>query len=127
MVVSIVLWTVTSITIALFQCKMPGTWKFIGNTCINHTALWNYSNVFNLLLDACLIILPVTLVWNLRLNRTHRIVVIACFLARIVYAVPLSFDFLEFEPVLTFLQYSWSIICTPCLGKPSKEYIGQYL
>ncbi|KAI1204757.1 uncharacterized protein F4807DRAFT_446104 [Annulohypoxylon truncatum] len=78
------LWMLTSVILLLFQCSSPTFWDFITNWCINRLAIWYYINVVNILIDICLIVLPVTVVWKLQTQFKRKLVVISCFTTRIL-------------------------------------------
>lgn len=77
-----IVWVVVSIFLILFQCHIPETWNFISNTCVDRNAMWNFINVFNMLVDVALVCLPITIMWNLRVHSTQKAIVMACFAAR---------------------------------------------
>ncbi|KAI9881206.1 MAG: hypothetical protein M1830_007184 [Pleopsidium flavum] len=77
-------WAVTGEFVAAFQCHLPAPWKFIGNTCINRAAFWSYFGILNILLDLTLILLPLGIVWELKVDLKRKAVIIACFVPRIM-------------------------------------------
>jgi len=77
-------WTTTAVFGLLFQCNTPEVWNFLQNTCINRLAFYTFVEIASIALDACLILLPVMIAWQLQLNLKSKLVIIGCFASRIL-------------------------------------------
>ncbi|OTB17308.1 hypothetical protein K445DRAFT_57047 [Daldinia sp. EC12] len=92
-------WALTSILVLIFQCDPPGTWKILGDECIDQDAMWNYINTVDIVLDFCLIWLPFVVVWKLQTHLQRKITVISCFATRILTIAALIWQMRESQTV----------------------------
>jgi hypothetical protein len=76
------LWGLSSLLTLFFQCRVPQVWNILSSKCIDRNAFWDYSNVVNIIIDACLIGLPVVVVWNLQMAGRRKVVIFGTFAAR---------------------------------------------
>ncbi|MCJ1328302.1 hypothetical protein MMC10_004978 [Thelotrema lepadinum] len=92
------LWTVAGVFTLLFQCHTPHTWQFIDNQCIDRTAFWVFYTVVRLITELALIILPIALIWAVKLSRGKKSLVIVPFLLRILVIIPAIAQLAYFVP-----------------------------
>jgi len=126
------LWGITSFLVTAFECQAPSVWKVVGNNCISLNAFDNYLQITNILTDLLLIILPVVVLWDVKISARRKVAIVGCFVARglVVAAVivqlviwnssnrleDLSFDLWE-PTVVTQIVVMLSIVtaCIPYL------------
>ncbi|KAI1465381.1 uncharacterized protein F4812DRAFT_438498 [Daldinia caldariorum] len=92
-------WASSSVLMLIFQCDTPGTWRILGDNCINQNAMWNYINTVDIVLDFCLIWLPFVVVWKLQTHLKRKIAVISCFATRILTIAALIWQMIESQKV----------------------------
>ncbi|OCK78505.1 hypothetical protein K432DRAFT_427219 [Lepidopterella palustris CBS 459.81] len=80
-------WSVTSIFAASFQCSPSNTWKFLNNKCFNRTAFANYIGISNIILELIFILFPSIIIWKLRANKRGKLCATLCFSARLCVVV----------------------------------------
>lgn len=76
-------WGITAGFGSMFHCDPPQVWNFLDNKCINRMKFNTAMEIFNVFLDIVLILLPILVVWDLKLPLNPKLVVVSCFLPRI--------------------------------------------
>ena len=79
-----ILWAIVSLSVAAFQCHVPETWNFLSNSCINRTSFWAFVNIFSILLDMPLIVVPISVVYDLQTKLNHKMLIIGVFSSRLL-------------------------------------------
>lgn len=82
--VGILIWTVTAIFLAAFQCSTPDTWNFIDNRCISRAGYWTFIHVASVILDLANIAIPIFTFRELQVGLQRKILVMAVFSCRIL-------------------------------------------
>ncbi|KAI4252320.1 MAG: hypothetical protein L6R42_008010 [Xanthoria sp. 1 TBL-2021] len=78
------IWTVTSLLVVAFECKLPTPWSITSSgQCIDLLAFWTYYGIFNIITDIALIALPVSIVLKLQMRASQKAVIIACDASRL--------------------------------------------
>ena len=131
------LWGVGSLLAAAFQCSVPMVWRLTGNTCfdivssptdsikIAHLCLRTIKHVFSISFDAINILTELTLVvWptfimiRLHASKKRRIVFIAAFGCRVLYA---PFDRCCEDLWTDFIQRNRCLYCSNGLHSPGSR------
>jgi len=94
-------WGVGSAFAYIFQCRLPSPWEFQNNTCVDQAALYYVTGVFNIASDFIIILMPAIIVFNVRLKRNERMVIIGIFGTRIAAILAAAVE-LGYLP-----QYLW--------------------
>ncbi|KAH9890135.1 hypothetical protein F4778DRAFT_773126 [Xylariomycetidae sp. FL2044] len=79
-----ILWALTSTAPLVFQCSTPRVWDLTNNVCISREAVWYYISTLNMLLDVCLVVLPILVAWQLQTNVRRKLTITSCFSARVL-------------------------------------------
>ncbi|KAI2602616.1 hypothetical protein GGR54DRAFT_494464 [Hypoxylon sp. NC1633] len=121
--VATLLWTFSSIPALVFSCDTPRVWDFLTNKCVNQAALWDYINVGNIVLDACLIWLPLTVVWGLQAQNKRKLILMTCFGTRGFTIAAVIWQMVESQQIsnhddatFTFWPIVLSMSLAQCLG-----------
>ena len=83
-----IIWTVNAVLGFIFECQVPDPWNFLDGVCFNRYAFFTFVQVFNLLIDVGLILLPISMFAHLQTKARAKIIVIGCFSSRILYIHP---------------------------------------
>ncbi|KAI1453746.1 hypothetical protein F4805DRAFT_358347 [Annulohypoxylon moriforme] len=117
---AILLWMLTSVIVLLFQCNTPSFWDFITNTCLNRLAMWYYINITNIVIDICLIVLPVTVVWQLQTRFKRKLVVMTCFTTRILTIAAVGWQIYETQTLADYADATftyWAFVLAMTLAQ----------
>ncbi|KAI1442836.1 hypothetical protein F5Y02DRAFT_420605 [Annulohypoxylon stygium] len=117
---AILLWVLTSVIILLFQCGNPRFWDFLTNWCMNRLAIWYYISIANIIIDVCLIALPLTVIWTLQTQFKRKIVVMSCFTTRLLTIAAISWQIYEIPKLNDYADptYSyWSFVLSMTLAQ----------
>ncbi|KAI9793076.1 MAG: hypothetical protein M1816_000974 [Peltula sp. TS41687] len=123
--VVVLLWFVSAIFAAAFQCGLPRPWDSRAGRCFDSRIFWYITGAVDILTDVAMIFLPIWLVWALQMSRlkkvivviafNFRILVIAAAICRLVYigrlhgSTDLTFDSIPFH-IATQCQAHLSIL-----------------
>ena len=77
------IWTVTAIFLAAFQCSTPDTWNFIDNRCISRAGYWTFIHVASVILDLAIIMVPIFMLRELQVGLKQKLLVMAVFSSRV--------------------------------------------
>jgi hypothetical protein len=90
--VSIISFYIAITTVKIFECNpRERIWdRSIPGTCVDIGSLLNASGFFNLLTDTIVLLIPVRCVWNLKMKRKKKLLVIMVFTVGSMYAPPSS-------------------------------------
>ncbi|KUJ13412.1 uncharacterized protein LY89DRAFT_158151 [Mollisia scopiformis] len=94
------LWTISSLFALLFQCHLPHVWQFIDNRCINKVSFWISYTVVHIVTELAVIFLSVVLVWDSKLLRGVKLLVVFPFTLRILVLVPAIAQIAYFAPAI---------------------------
>ncbi|KAE8389054.1 hypothetical protein BDV23DRAFT_194702 [Aspergillus alliaceus] len=83
----IVLWTITGIFTAAFQCRMPDTWNYLQAKCFDLIAWWNYLGTTNILSEAGIIAQALLVIVRVQADVHKKAVLASVFLFRVVVVV----------------------------------------
>ncbi|KAI1088572.1 hypothetical protein F5B19DRAFT_505555 [Rostrohypoxylon terebratum] len=117
---AILLWAFISVIVLLFQCGSPRFWDFLTNRCSNRLAIWYYISITNIIIDICLIVLPVTVVWTLQTQFKRKLVVMVCFTTRLLTIAAISWQIREISKLNDYADatYSyWSFVLSMALAQ----------
>ncbi|CAG8271582.1 unnamed protein product [Penicillium olsonii] len=81
------IWAVVSIFTASFQCHLPQTWNYMGSTCFDRTAWWNYLGVANILSEGGIIAQALLVIIRIQTNVSRKASLSSVFLIRIVVII----------------------------------------
>ena len=76
-IIIVVLWTISQAIMAFLECRpLEGVWDHrVKAECIPNTVtLWYFNGVFNIVTDFAILLLPLPILWQLQLQRSHKIV-----------------------------------------------------
>jgi len=95
--IAISLWGITAIFAAAFQCSTPNVWDYVHERCFDRLVFERYLAVSNIITDAIVIGLPLTIIIPLKTSWSRRLLVASCFLARImvIFAIIAQLVFLD--------------------------------
>jgi len=79
--------SIPSFFIAIFSCRPPSIWKFLGDRCLDQSAFWQAFAGVNLGIELALISLPILIVYPLTMERRRKSIVVSGFGARIAYVL----------------------------------------
>jgi len=65
-----------------FECSFPEPWKFMRNECINRVAFYTFVEIFNIVLDSALALLPSFIIAGLQVATRRKCVTISFFMTR---------------------------------------------
>lgn len=82
------LWAFSCFFVIAFQCHLPRPWETVEGSCIDIIGFWTYADIINILTDVALVILPCIILSNLQVKRIRKIIIISCFVARILWVHP---------------------------------------
>jgi hypothetical protein len=90
--VSIIGFYIAITTVKIFECNpRERIWdRTIPGTCVDVGSLLNASGFFNLLTDTIVLLIPIRCVWNLKMKRKKKLLVIMVFTVGSMYAPPSS-------------------------------------
>ncbi|KAG4034539.1 hypothetical protein MFRU_003g04980 [Monilinia fructicola] len=115
-------WGITAGFGLAFQCDTPQTWNSLQNECMNRLAFFTCVEIFNILLDLVLMLLPILVIWNLKLSLNPKLVVISCFVPRICVIIAITaqlailFDEDQSGEPFFFWSFIMSTLLAQCLG-----------
>ena len=72
----------------VFQCSpIAYTWDkaIVGGHCINVHVMWIVQDIFFLVLDIYVVVLPLPMIWNLQITRPEKIAISGVFLLGSLY------------------------------------------
>ena len=99
---ALLLWGLTALLAAAFQCQVPRVWEILGNQCFHvvssrpdsfytihilisiQVSFWNYFGVTNIITEGILVVLPIIIFWNLQMPLVRKIMIVCCFAVRIL-------------------------------------------
>ncbi|KAF2469111.1 uncharacterized protein BDR25DRAFT_170427, partial [Lindgomyces ingoldianus] len=114
----IILWAISSIFTAVFQCGPKLPWNTDHSKCINEKAFLEYSGATNALTDLLLVCLPVWIIYPLQMPIKTRLTVISFFISRILVIVATIFQMIYTRRLFT---HNWThasvtyLLCTQIL------------
>ncbi|KAF7864402.1 hypothetical protein EAF04_006536 [Stromatinia cepivora] len=121
-IVLTVCWGITAGFGLIFQCDTPEVWNFLHGECISRLAFYTYVEILNIILDSVLVLLPIMVVWNLKLALKPKLMIVSCFIPRIcviaALIVQLEILYDEYqtgEPFVSWL-FILSTLLAQCLG-----------
>ena len=98
---TIILWGLTGLLAAAFQCRVPRVWETMSNQCF-HTVFsgsysfkiidiltpiqitfWRCFGVLNIVTECILVMLPMLIIWNVQMPLGRKAVIVWCFAVRI--------------------------------------------
>ncbi|MCJ1376853.1 hypothetical protein MMC20_008098 [Loxospora ochrophaea] len=78
-----VVWAVTAIFAIAFQCHVPNPWTIIvSDRCFNQPAFWDVIEVFDMLVDLVVTILPIYLLSDVKLPWSKKLFIMSAFAGR---------------------------------------------
>ncbi|PVH99941.1 hypothetical protein DM02DRAFT_528014 [Periconia macrospinosa] len=77
-------WMLTSILGFAFQCELPDPWNFIGNKCFNRLSFYTFVEIYNVVLDTLLALVPSFIIFRLQLETKRKVITIGFFMSRIL-------------------------------------------
>ncbi|KFY29442.1 hypothetical protein V493_02359 [Pseudogymnoascus sp. VKM F-4281 (FW-2241)] len=77
------IWGVATVFGFAFQCSLPQPWNSTSGVCQNESALHYAAGVIDILSDAALTILPLTILWGVQIHQRKRAIVMLVFIARL--------------------------------------------
>ncbi|KAH8672586.1 hypothetical protein BGZ60DRAFT_429912 [Tricladium varicosporioides] len=83
------LWSVIALVVIAFQCNLPKVWLILGDKCINRTVFWTIFLILEIFLNLLLILIPLIIMWRLRVSRMQKVALGCCFGFRIVVVAAL--------------------------------------
>ena len=99
---TLLLWGLTALLAAAFQCQVPRVWGILSNGCFQmvfsrpkffdmihiliftQVSFWNYFEVTNMITEGILVVLPIIIFWNLQMPWVRKMVIVWCFAVRIL-------------------------------------------
>ncbi|PKX91133.1 uncharacterized protein P174DRAFT_463272 [Aspergillus novofumigatus IBT 16806] len=79
--IGIGVWTLLALFGTAFQCPAP-YWEYSPSRCIGKGAIRYTIMIFNLTLDAALVVLPIVMLWNVQMPRIQRFKISSAFASR---------------------------------------------
>ena len=80
----IALWSVISLLLAAFRCSLPNPWQDGNESCLDALAVSIGINVFNILTDLGLVVLPVVMMWGVHTSTDVKVRVMSLFSCRLL-------------------------------------------
>ncbi|KAI1292424.1 hypothetical protein F5Y03DRAFT_21751 [Xylaria venustula] len=118
MMVFVLAWGIAVLFTTIFQCKpISAAWdKTIpGLKCFNHADFVIGSNVPNILADTVIIVLPIPLLWSLKLSSIRKLGLIALFLVAAITTV-ISLLRVIFNANIHTMDATWNFITVAILS-----------
>lgn len=82
--ISTALWAFAGIFAFSFQCHLPDPWRYIGNKCINLTALNIYIDAMTIVTDAILLITSMFILIPVQIRKDTKLIILGCFSCRVL-------------------------------------------
>ncbi|KAJ5433145.1 uncharacterized protein N7458_012301 [Penicillium daleae] len=83
----IVLWAISGVFTAAFQCRVPATWDYINGKCFDLVAWWNYLGVTNIISEGGIIAQALLVIIRVQADIHKKIVLSSVFLFRVVVVI----------------------------------------
>ncbi|KAJ5690309.1 hypothetical protein N7462_004701 [Penicillium macrosclerotiorum] len=83
----IILWTITGIFSAAFQCQIPRSWDYMHGKCFNLPAWWNFLGITNILSESGIIGQALLVIVRVQADIHKKAVLASVFLFRVVVIV----------------------------------------
>ncbi|KAI1748112.1 hypothetical protein F4782DRAFT_383549 [Xylaria castorea] len=81
---STALFSIASFFVAVFPCHPPRVWELLGAECIDQLSFWEAFAGVNIVIESALVLLPIIVVYPLRMNRRRKAILLSCFAARLI-------------------------------------------
>ncbi|EER26073.1 hypothetical protein CPC735_002400 [Coccidioides posadasii C735 delta SOWgp] len=115
----VILWTMSSMFVVGFQCRLPEPWNYVNNICVGRKNFWNFYGVMNILTDVIQVGLMITITSQIQTSTKRKITIGSVFGARllVVVVVALQLYFLNQVPDTSNATFDyWQMtICTQIL------------
>ncbi|CAG8979943.1 hypothetical protein HYALB_00013367 [Hymenoscyphus albidus] len=109
---AVTVWMINAVFGLVFQCHMPAVWNSLENVCTNRLAFYTFAEVASIAIDFCLIVLPVTIASQLKMNMRSKLVVIGCFASRglVIAAIIVQLVIMYHQNETGGMSISWSSV-----------------
>lgn len=103
------IWGITAIFAASFQCGLPHPYQTIGNHCFNQAVFWDYFGVTNITTDFVLILLPVSVLWDIQINKGRKMAILGCFASRLLVIIAIICQLVYSQGVYTSSDLTYDV------------------
>ncbi|KAF2140463.1 uncharacterized protein K452DRAFT_288545 [Aplosporella prunicola CBS 121167] len=83
-------WALASVLGFAFRCAMPAPWTFDESCCFDSIAFWKASAAVDMLTDAAMVLLPICILWRIRVAFRKKCLVVSLFALRFLSVCPLT-------------------------------------
>lgn len=80
----VTVWGIATVFALAFQCSLPQPWNVTSGTCNNQGALYFVTAILDVITDLAITMLPIIMMWNIQIQRSKKVTVMAVFLCRLV-------------------------------------------
>ncbi|KAI1172929.1 hypothetical protein F4777DRAFT_590240 [Nemania sp. FL0916] len=109
---SLALIFLSSIFVAACPCRPPHVWKLFDSQCIDHLSFWEAYAGLSIAIECALIVLPIFIIYYLRVGVKRKAILIGCFAARLLVIGPFATQIYEAQSLKSHLVdrtfYSWT-------------------
>ncbi|PYI05167.1 hypothetical protein BO78DRAFT_151864 [Aspergillus sclerotiicarbonarius CBS 121057] len=123
LIVLIGAWGVAAEFAVAFQCHLPRPWSWDANQCFNRDTWWMVFGAIDILSEAALIVVPIMMVLHIQMAVARKLVVIGCFLTRILNIITIVLELVYRErnkaapdPMLAIWEAAVCAQLVQCLG-----------